>query len=182
MRVRLSKHTLWSASHRARRVLIAAGTIGATGVLATVALASSSVSSASVNWSTVTSASRGRRHAALVAAAKAEGTLNVIALPSNWANYGKEISTFEKKYGIKINSENPERHERSGDPGDQDHAGRSSAPDVVDVGGEFASAGASTSLFAPYKVETWKDIPAPQRPPTATGTTTTADTSRSAAT
>ncbi|HEY5389704.1 MAG TPA: hypothetical protein VIJ83_04040, partial [Solirubrobacteraceae bacterium] len=43
----------------------------------------------------------------LVAAAKAEKTLNVIALPNNWANYGMEISTFQKKYGIKINSEAP---------------------------------------------------------------------------
>ena len=45
--------------------------------------------------------------AALVKAAKAEGTLNVIALPSNWANYGAEISTFEHMYGIKVNSEAP---------------------------------------------------------------------------
>ena len=41
---------------------------------------------------------------ALVAAAKKEGTLNVIALPPTWANYGTIISTFEKTYGIKVNS------------------------------------------------------------------------------
>ena len=61
------------------------------------------------------------RQAALVAAAKKEGTLNVIALPTNWANYGDpELSTFHKLYGIKITQREPERHERSGDPGDQD--------------------------------------------------------------
>ena len=45
---------------------------------------------------------------ALVKAAKKEGHLNVVALPNNWANYGNIIKDFEKKYGIKINSENPE--------------------------------------------------------------------------
>jgi len=33
----------------------------------------------------------------LVAAAKKEGTLNVIALPPDWANYGELISTFKTK-------------------------------------------------------------------------------------
>jgi putative spermidine/putrescine transport system substrate-binding protein len=45
---------------------------------------------------------------ALVAAAKAEGKLNVITLPSNWANYGAIMKDFTAKYGIKINDENPE--------------------------------------------------------------------------
>ena len=31
---------------------------------------------------------------ALVAAAKKEGTLNVIALPPDWANYGEIIKAF----------------------------------------------------------------------------------------
>ncbi len=163
MRVRLSKHTLWSASHRARRVLIAAGTIGATGVLATVALASSSVSSASVNWSTVQSASAGGGMTALIAEAKKEGTLNVIALPTNWANYGAEMSAFKKLYGIKINSENPSGSSAQEIQAIKTSRGRSSAPDVVDVGGAFASAGASENLFAPYEVATWKDIPANQK-------------------
>ena len=44
---------------------------------------------------------------ALVAAAKKEGRLNVIALPPDWANYGEIISTFTKKYGIPITSDNP---------------------------------------------------------------------------
>ena len=45
---------------------------------------------------------------ALVAAAKKEGHLNVIALPPDWANYGEIISTFSKKYGIGITSDNPD--------------------------------------------------------------------------
>ena len=46
---------------------------------------------------------------ALVAAAKKEGTLNTIALPRDWANYGAMIDGFEKKYGIKVNSGEPGR-------------------------------------------------------------------------
>ena len=45
---------------------------------------------------------------ALIAAAKKEGTLNVIALPPTWANYGTIISTFEKMYGITVNSALPD--------------------------------------------------------------------------
>ena len=44
----------------------------------------------------------------LVEAAKAEGELNVIALPPDWANYGAIISAFTDKYGIKVNSAQPD--------------------------------------------------------------------------
>ena len=62
----------------------------------------SATTSASVNWANVTSASAGGGFNALVAAAKKEGHLNVVALPPGWANYGAIISSFEKKYGITI--------------------------------------------------------------------------------
>ena len=38
----------------------------------------------------------------LVSEAKKEGHLNTIALPPDWANYGEIMSTFQKKYGIKV--------------------------------------------------------------------------------
>src|SRR3982751_645518 len=44
----------------------------------------------------------------LVAAAKKEGQLNVIALPPDWANYGEIIKAFSDKYGIKVNSAQPD--------------------------------------------------------------------------
>ena len=96
---------------------------------------------------------------ALVAAAKKEGTLNTIALPPTWANYGELISGFTAKYGIKINNVNPD-----GSSGDEITAikslkGQSRAPDVVDVGQSFALSGAASGLYAPYKVATWDDHP-----------------------
>ena len=45
---------------------------------------------------------------ALVKAAQEEGTLNVIALPPDWANYGAITEAFTAKYGIAVNSANPE--------------------------------------------------------------------------
>ena len=44
----------------------------------------------------------------LIAEAKKEGHLNTIALPPDWANYGEMMSTFQKKYGIKITNDNPD--------------------------------------------------------------------------
>lgn len=113
---------------------------------------------------TATSASACGGMDALVAAAKAEGKLNVIALPPDWANYGAIISGFTAKYGIAITSDNP-----NGSSQDEVNAvtqlGASSrAPDVVDVG--MAVALANTSLFAPYKVATWNDILDSQKEPT----------------
>ena len=57
---------------------------------------------------TATSASAFGGMNALVTAARKEGTLNVITLPANWANYGTFKKDFTAKYGIKINDANPD--------------------------------------------------------------------------
>ena len=41
----------------------------------------------------------------LIAKAKAEGELNVIALPTRWANYGEIKALFEETYGITVKDE-----------------------------------------------------------------------------
>jgi putative spermidine/putrescine transport system substrate-binding protein len=101
---------------------------------------------------------------ALVAAAKKEGTLNVIALPPDWANYGAIIKGFTAKYGIKITSANPNGSSQDEVNAIKSLAGTDRAPDVVDVG--MAVALANTADFAPYQVATWADIPAAQKEPT----------------
>ena len=93
----------------------------------------------------------------LVAAAKKEGTLNTIALPPDWANYGALISTFEKKYGIKINNAQPDASSQDEINAANQLRGRSRAPDVFDLGSNVALR--NTKLFAPYKVATWADVP-----------------------
>jgi putative spermidine/putrescine transport system substrate-binding protein len=97
----------------------------------------------------------------LVAAAKKEGTLNVIALPPTWANYGNIIKTFSQKYGIKVNSANPSGSSQDEVSAVQQESGTAAAPDVLDVG--MAVALVNTKLFAPYKVSTWSAIPASQK-------------------
>ena len=99
----------------------------------------------------------------LVAAAKKEGTLNVIALPPTWANYGAIISDFEKTYGIKVNSANPAGTSQDEVNAVKQENGTAAAPDVLDIG--MAVALANTSLFAPYEVSTWSDIPTAQKAP-----------------
>jgi putative spermidine/putrescine transport system substrate-binding protein len=98
---------------------------------------------------------------ALVAAAKKEGALNVIALPPDWANYGAIISGFKAKYGLTVNSANPTGSSQDEVNAIKQQAGTSRAPDVLDIG--MAVALANTSLFAPYKVATWNDIPDAQK-------------------
>ncbi|MGE4362878.1 MAG: ABC transporter substrate-binding protein, partial [Mycolicibacterium sp.] len=94
----------------------------------------------------------------LVEAAKAEGELNVIALPPDWANYGAIIKAFSDKYGIKVNSAQPDASSQDEINAANQQKGRSSAPDVFDLGQSVALA--NTAMFAPYKVETFDDIPA----------------------
>lgn len=97
--------------------------------------------------------------AGLIKLAKAEKQLNVIALPADWANYGEMISTFAKKYGIKVNSANPDGSSADEINAVQTLKGQKRQPDVVDVGLAFAVQGAKNGLFAPYKVAGWNDIP-----------------------
>jgi putative spermidine/putrescine transport system substrate-binding protein len=96
---------------------------------------------------------------ALVAAAKKEGQLNVITLPSNWANYGTIMSAFKAKYGINITDANPEGSSAQELQAVTQLKGQSTAPDVVDVGGSFAAEGEQKGLWAPYEVQSWSDIP-----------------------
>jgi putative spermidine/putrescine transport system substrate-binding protein len=122
---------------------------------------SSGGSSSSTDWGTQTSASAGGGMNALVAAAKKEGTLNVIALPPTWANYGNILKAFTAKYGIKINSALPDGSSQQEVNAVKSQHGTAKAPDVLDVG--MAVALANTSLFAPYQVSTWSDIPTAQK-------------------
>ena len=92
----------------------------------------------------------------LVEAAKNEGTLNVIALPPDWANYGAIISAFKSKYGITVNSAQPDASSADEIAAAKRLKGQDSAPDVFDLGAAVALA--NTSMFTPYKVSTWDDI------------------------
>ncbi|MEO6821818.1 MAG: ABC transporter substrate-binding protein [Candidatus Nanopelagicales bacterium] len=139
---------------------------GALVVLAACAPPSSTPSSTGSTGgaATATSAAAMGGMDALVAAAKAEGQLNIIAVPPDWANYGAIITAFEAKYGIHINSANPNGSSQDEVNAVKSQAGTDRAPDTLDIG--MAVALANTNLFAPYQVATWADIPTSQKEPT----------------
>jgi putative spermidine/putrescine transport system substrate-binding protein len=127
--------------------------------------ASGAVSSAVANLDpkTATSAADFGGMAGLVAAAKAEGTLNVIALPDNWANYGEIKKGFADKYGIKVQSDQPDISSAEEIQAADTNKGTDKAPDVFDLGPSVALQ--SLSYFAPYKVANWSQIPAENTDP-----------------
>jgi putative spermidine/putrescine transport system substrate-binding protein len=112
------------------------------------------------DWSTVKSVADGGGMDALIAAAKAEGELNVITLPRDWCNYGEMMDTFSAKYGIKINSLIPD-----GGSADEIQAIKDNkenkgpqAPDVIDIGPAYGPLAKDEGLITPYKVATWDTI------------------------
>lgn len=143
-----------------RRLLLAASAV----VMGSVALAGCGTSGADAG--SVTKASEATSAAAfggmsgLVAAAKQEGTLNVITLPADWANYGTIMKDFTQKYGIKIVSQNPDGTSQDEINAVEQLKGQSRAPDVLDMGTSFAIAADAKHLLAPYRVQSWNDIPA----------------------
>ena len=98
----------------------------------------------------------------LVAGAKMETALTVIALPHDWCGYGAVIDGFKKKYPfLTVNELNPDAG--SGDEiqaikANQGNTGPQ-APDVVDVGLSFGPSAKTDKLIQPYKVSTWDTIP-----------------------
>jgi len=112
------------------------------------------------DFNTVKSAVEAGGMDALVAAAQAEGELNVITLPRDWCNYGEMMNTFSAKYNIKVNSLNPD-----GGSADEIEAIKANmenkgpqAPDVIDIGPAYGPLAKSEGLVAPYKVATWDTI------------------------
>jgi putative spermidine/putrescine transport system substrate-binding protein len=138
-------------------VLLAAG-CSSSGNSTTTSSSGGTVSEATAASATSLSAFGGM--SGLIKAAKAEGQLNVITLPDNWANYGTIMKDFTAKYGIKINDANPDGTSQDELNAIAQLKGQTRAPDVVDVGTAFAVKGEEDGDWAPYEVQTWDDIPA----------------------
>lgn len=147
-----------------RRFLRNAG-IGVVGLAGGALLEACGSSSSS---STSTSGASG---GSLVSKAKAEGQLNLIADPYNWANYGTQdmpntvIGKFHELYGIKCPVTNPDGTSAEELAAIEADKGTSNAPDAVDVSPAIAVEGAQKGLFAAYKVPTWSEVPASMKDP-----------------
>lgn len=143
------------------RRLVAGVAVSASLALALTACSGAGTPSttASDKAATATSLSDFGTMADLEAAAKAEGTLNVIALPRDWANYGEILDAFAAAYPeITINEQSPDVSSAEEIQAAKTNAGLDTAPDVFDLG--LTVTLQNTDQFAPYKVATWEDIPA----------------------
>lgn len=98
---------------------------------------------------------------ALIAAAKKEGSLNIIATPGDWANYQEIFDGFTKKYGITINPSQDSASSQEEIDAAKKLKGQDTAPDTFDIGSSVALA--NTDYFAAYKPTGWDDIPAAQK-------------------
>jgi putative spermidine/putrescine transport system substrate-binding protein len=150
------------AHRKFKAALLAAATMSSLVAVGISAGTSAAGASGTVNWSKVTHLTKTgpTDMAALIKAAKKEGRLNVIALPDNWANYGTILKDFKKTYGINISDQNPEGSSAEEITAMTDDRGRSDDPDVIDVGTNFAVSAQADGELAPYKVQTWNEIPA----------------------
>ena len=124
----------------------------------------------SINFSTCRNLSECGGMNALIKAAQNEGTLNINIALRNWANYGEAIDTFQAAFGIHIIDDNPDGNSsyainaiKTALPQNQPdviNIGASRIPDTVDTSGK--------SIFTPYQVQTWNDIPELWREPSGT--------------
>lgn len=111
-----------------------------------------------VDAKTATSVTAFGTLADLETAAKAEGQLNVIALPRTWANYGEILDLFAQRYPeITINEQSPDVSSAEEIQAATANEGLDTAPDVFDLG--LAVALQNTDKFAAYKVQTFDEIP-----------------------
>ena len=95
----------------------------------------------------------------MIAEARKEGRLNVIALPPDWANYGEIISTFTRKYKIPITSDNPDASSAVENQTVRQLKGDPRAPDVLDVNPGNAILGANEGLYARHYTRNFKKVP-----------------------
>ena len=87
----------------------------------------------------------------LVAAAKAEGAVNLIAVPREWAGSGEIIDLFEKTYGIAVTSSLPQLDSFGELTILRTWAGDPRFPDVVEMSPAAMSAAVGEGLIEPFR-------------------------------
>jgi putative spermidine/putrescine transport system substrate-binding protein len=151
-------HTMTLRRLGAAVALTTAAAIALAGCATAAATPGSSDDPSGTDAATATSVADFGTFADLEAAAKAEGALNVIALPRDWANYGEILDLFTSRYPeISVQEQSPDVSSAEEIQAAKTNQGLDTAPDVFDLG--LTVALQNTEVFAPYKVQTWDDIP-----------------------
>ena len=98
--------------------------------------------------------------AALYEECKAEGKVNLIALPDEWANYKGILQSFRDKYpGIDNPVANPDASSAEEMEAVETLAGQDDMPDNVDVSPAIAQEMVDKGLFEPYVLTVDSEIP-----------------------
>jgi putative spermidine/putrescine transport system substrate-binding protein len=95
----------------------------------------------------------------IAAAAKAEGGLNLIALPDSWANYKGILQSFSDTYGITPTVANPDASSADELTAITTLAGQPTKPDSVDIGPSFLAQFIADGQSTPYQTTNWAEIP-----------------------
>jgi putative spermidine/putrescine transport system substrate-binding protein len=115
------------------------------------------------DWSAVNAAPPAGPSGDLIAAARKEGSLNVIGLPAAQASWTAIIKLFTKTYGIRVRQEFPSASSQQDINETRLENGTPRAPDVLNL--DMTVALANANLFAPYKVSTWNAVPTTLKDP-----------------
>ena len=91
--------------------------------------------------------------------AKAEGTVQLIAVPAEWANYGGQFAAFKAKYGVDTPVATPDASSADELTAVKNLKGQKTQPDVIDIGYSFTGKAADGKLIAPYKPSNFDAIP-----------------------
>src|SRR5450830_1056840 len=92
----------------------------------------------------------------LEAAAKAEGAVNSIGMPDDWANWKGTWDDLAKTYGLKhIDTDMSSAQEIAKFAAEKDNA----SADIGDVGAAFGPIAVKQGVVQPYKPSTWAQVP-----------------------
>ncbi len=101
----------------------------------------------------------------LIAAAKQEGTVNLIALPDDWANYKGILASFTKNYGVKTTVVNPDASSADEITAVETLKGQSTQPCAIDIGPAKVQEAMDKDLLETFKPSTYEQIPAELKDP-----------------
>jgi ABC-type Fe3+ transport system, periplasmic component len=92
----------------------------------------------------------------LEAAAKAEGAVNSVGMPDDWANWKGTWADLNTLYGLKhIDTDMSSAQEVAKFDAEKDNA----SADIGDVGAAFGPIAVAKGVTQPYKPTTWDQIP-----------------------
>jgi putative spermidine/putrescine transport system substrate-binding protein len=141
----------------------AAGTTAGTTVAGTTGGTTAATTAATTGGTTTGTANT--IPSSLIDAAKKEGTVNLIALPDDWANYKGILASYTKDYGVKTTVANPDASSADELTAVETLKGQSTMPCALDIGPAKVPEAISKGYFETFKPSTYAEIPAELKDP-----------------